>query len=222
MTSATTPRVTAESRTKALVGRLLAAIKYEVRSVHHRLFDNFEFIHINRTGGTSIVKALGLPFEHKTALDIIGRIGQAEWDRRFSFAVVRNPWDKVVSHYHHRVQINLTGLGVATIPFGEWVRQAYGDRNPAYYDPPLMFAPQLDWISGRDGSIVVDSICRFENLENDFATVARRIGRQATLPHLNSSRHGLYREYYDAETARIISDRFQKDIEAFGYSFGPL
>ena len=219
MDSATKSRRSAENRLGAIGGRLLDRLKYDIRFARHRLFDNFEFVHINRTGGTSIVKALGLPFEHKTAQEIIGRIGQDQWDRRFSFAFVRNPWDKVVSHYHHRVQINLTELGVKTIPFNAWVRQTYRDQNPAYYRPPLMFAPQLDWISGRDGTLLVDFVGRFEALDRDFATVAGRIGRTVSLPHLNSSIHKRYQEYYDDEAANIIAAWFRKDIDAFGYTY---
>ena len=219
MTSATQSRRSGENRLGVIGGRLLDKLKYDIRSARHRLFDNFEFVHINRTGGTSIVKALGLPFEHKTALEIIGRMGQAQWDKRFSFAFVRNPWDKVVSHYHHRVQINLTELGVKTIPFNTWVGETYRDQNPAYYDPPLMFAPQLDWISGQDGALLVDFVGRFERLEADFSAVAGRIGRSVSLPHLNSSIHKRYREYYNDEAATIVAAWFRNDIDAFGYTF---
>jgi hypothetical protein len=212
------PRPPSVERFRSL-RRRYRSVKDSLLSVSHRLFDDFEFIHINRTGGTSIVKALRLPFEHRTALEIIERIGQAKWDRLLSFTVVRNPWDKVVSDYHHRILTNKTGLGVRTIPFGEWVRHAYQDQNPTYFYPPLMFAPQIDWICAPDGSIAVDYVCRFENLENDFETVARRINRRVALPHLNRSNHGHYRDYYDNETAAIVKRWFLKDIEAFGYTF---
>jgi hypothetical protein len=115
------------------------------------------------------------------------------------------------------VQTNQTQLGARPIPFGAWLVSAYRDKNPEYYDKPPMFAPQVDWISGSDGSIVVDFICRFEDLAHDFEIVTQRIQRRATLPHLNRSNHGDYRDYYNAETAAIVATWFRKDIELFGY-----
>ena len=69
---------------------------------------DFIFIHINKTGGTSIEKALGLEKDHLTASEKKTAIGKQKWKKIYSFAFVRNPWDKVVSHYHHRVKMNIT------------------------------------------------------------------------------------------------------------------
>lgn len=181
--------------------------------------DNFVFIHINKTGGSSIEKALNLPFEHKTALEKIAEIGRQEWESRFIFSVIRNPWDKVVSHYHYRVQTNQTGLGVNTIGFKEWVRLAYGNKDPLYYDKPKMFMPQVDWLTDGNRRILVDFICRFENLDEDFRVVCSEIGRNASLPHLKASKRGNYRDYYDSKTVEIVARWFSKDIENFGYAF---
>ena len=78
--------------------------------LRYRYLDPFVFIHINKTGGTSVSKALNIPLEHKTAIQFIDEMGQAAWDRKLSFVTVRNPWDKVVSHYHHRLQSDHTDL----------------------------------------------------------------------------------------------------------------
>jgi hypothetical protein len=182
-------------------------------------FDDFVFIHINKTGGSSIEKVLSLPFEHKTALEKIAEMGRNRWDRRFSFAVVRNPWDKVVSHYAYRVQTNQTGLKDRPLEFGEWVRRAYGDRDPAYYDNARMFMPQTDWITDTQGTLLVNTVCRFETLSTDFGEVCARIGRRVVLLHEKASRHGHYRQYYDEQTRALIGDRFRSDLDNFGYEF---
>ena len=112
---------------------------------HEKYFRPYVFIHINKTGGSSVEAALRLPFEHKTALEKEAELGPALWRRKHKFAFVRNPWDKVVSHYHYRVQTNQTGLGDASLSFGDWVRAVYRDRDPRYYDEPRMFVPQWEW-----------------------------------------------------------------------------
>ena len=62
---------------------------------------DFTFVHIQKTGGTSIRVALGLPKvppgKHWSAARHRAALGREEWERRFTFAFVRNPWDRLVS-----------------------------------------------------------------------------------------------------------------------------
>lgn len=181
---------------------------------------DFIFVHINKTAGSSIEEALGLRFRHRTARQIIGEIGLEKWRNCFTFAVVRNPWDKVLSHYSYRVQTDQTGMGDGCVGFSEWVREAYGKRNPRFYDKPMMFMPQADWISDVEGRILVNFVAHFENLQADFDNVCARIGRDPVmLPHRKQSRHGDYRGYYDAESRGIVADWFRRDLEQFEYDF---
>jgi len=202
---------------------VISKLKYKVRDygalLHTKYVASVIFVHINKTGGSSIEQALGLPFQHRTALEIRQAIGGRKWDARFSFAFVRNPWDKVASHYHYRVKTNQTGLAERTLPFTEWVRLAYGEHAAPYYDQPKMFMPQVKWLRGNDGAMLVNFIGRFERLSEDFATVCSRIGRSATLPHVKSSPRGDYRSYYDDRSAEIVAREFAEDIRAFSYEF---
>lgn len=199
-------------------------LKYPLKQWYARLhakhIADCLFIHINKTGGSSIERALGLPFQHRTAVEMMSIVGRRRWRRKFTFAFVRNPWDKAYSHYRFRVRTNQTGLGDRPIPFPEWVRQAYGERNPRYYRRPLMFQPQMEWIGDKDGHVLVEFVGRFERLHEDFAEVCRVLDRDAELPHLKSSgARADYREVYDDSSALIIAERFAADIERFGYTF---
>ena len=90
----------------------------------------FKFIHINKTGGVSINNNLGWPVKmHEDALEIKNKIGDKNWKKHFTFSFVRNPWDKVVSHYHYRKLKNIHGLKDDPIEFNEWVKLAYGEKN---------------------------------------------------------------------------------------------
>jgi hypothetical protein len=177
----------------------------------------FSFVHINKTGGSSIEKALGLPFAHLTALELREVVGAERWERRFSFGFVRNPWDRVVSHYHYRVKTNQTGLGADPIPFGEWVIRAYGERDPVYYDQPKMFQPQFLWLCDQSGREMVDFVGRFERLHEDFDEVCRRLRVEAELPHLKKSSHRPARDLYSPETRALIGQLFAEDVERYGY-----
>ena len=179
----------------------------------------FIFIHINKTGGSSIEQALNLPLDHRTALEKIAEVGRDSWDRLLTFTVVRNPWDKVASHYHYRVETNQTGLGDQHIDFNAWVKRTYGVKDQYYYDKPRMFMPQIDWIADEYGRILVDEIIRFENLKSEFDRVLQKLGISATLPHVKKSDRGNYWEYYDSEAIDIVHKWFERDIELFGYQF---
>ncbi len=185
----------------------------------NKYLDRFIFIHINKTGGSSIEKALKLPLEHKTALEKIKEIGRARWDSKLTFTVVRNPWDKVVSHYHYRVQRNHPSLRDNPIEFNQWVKLAYGDNDPLYYDKPRMFMPQIKWIEDQKGNILVDEIVHFERLESELNKALNKVGVSVSLPHVKKSRHGSYRDYYNDETIEIVHNWFKRDIEMFGYRF---
>lgn len=204
----------------------MGLLAYQLRDYYARLHTRyvaaFSFVHINKTGGTSIEKALQLPFQHRTALELLGLIGERRWTERFSFAFVRNPWDKVASHYYFRVKTNQTGLRTNPIPFADWVRLTYGEQALPYYDQPKMFMPQVEWISDASGKIIVDYVGRFERLQADFAEVCQRIGRTAALPHVKQSTSGDYRTHYDDSTAEIVRRWFAKDLAEFGYTFDPV
>lgn len=199
--------------------KLLRKIRSNIHRLRYRHFDKFVFIHINKTGGSSIEKALKLPFEHKTAVQKIDEMGRVDWNSRFTFTVVRNPWDKVVSHYHYRVLTNQTSLGDNPISFNEWVLRTYGEQDSYYYDKPNMFMPQLDWIEDDSENILVNRVFRFENLDEEFSELMQILNKHAVLPHVKQSMRGGYREYYDKQSYQIIESWFKRDINKFGYKF---
>jgi len=187
----------------------------------HRYLHNYEFIHISKTAGSSIKYALGVPWEnkHKTAHEKIEELGQRVWDRKFTFTVVRNPWDRAVSEYHYRIRTNQNELGENPIAFSDWIRLTYQEVDPFYQDDPQMFMPQADWVYNKSGKCLVDFICRYERLREDFAHVCLKVGVSADLPHMNATDHGSYRDCYDDETSEIVAKWFRKDIEQFEYTF---
>ncbi|RMF91729.1 MAG: sulfotransferase, partial [Nitrospinota bacterium] len=134
------------------------------------------------------------------------------YDRFFSFAFVRNPWDWQVSlyfymlktrdHFQHRLIHSMQG-------FEEYIRwRVREDRHL-----------QKDFVTDEAGNLLVDFVGKYENLEQDFAQVCARIGIQAALPHLNQSGHRNYREYYNERTRNLVYDAFKEDIEFFHYTF---
>ena len=78
---------------------------------------------------------------------------------------------------------------------------------------------QTRLVADRRGRTLVSFLGRFESLAADFDHICRRIGVTATLPRSNPSVHGDYREYYSPRLAALVRDHFAEDIERFGYEF---
>ncbi len=173
-----------------------------------------EFIHINKTGGSSVEHALGLPFSHQTASMRIHRLGVEEWNRRYSFTFVRNPWDRIVSQYHYRRGRGRLGRD---LEFPEWIRATLVNRDEELKGWAVMFMSQADRITGPDGALLVDDVYRFESFEADFGRLCQRLRVDVSLPHTKPSTHRHYSEYYDAETADIVGEVFRRDVDLFDY-----
>jgi hypothetical protein len=176
--------------------------------VSHSL--KFIFVHINKTGGTSIKNAVKPVLgegdfnnlgegKHLSAHDIQKRYPE-EWDDYFTFGFIRNPWDRTVSRYFFWKQMNQKKVPAS---FEEFVKSG----QFASYTLCGMLC------IGKNP--IVDFIGRFENLNNDFAEICSRIGIEITLPHINGSKHNHYASYYDSETWQIVQDHYKNDVEKF-------
>jgi len=182
---------------------------------------SYIFVHINKTAGTSVGRAIGLPVkDHLTAKEIIARVGKQNWNASYKFTVVRNPWDKVVSLYEYRRKKNKTQIASRSITFTEWVELTHGEnRNPFYYDNVKSFQAQVEWLKDDDDHITIDFVARFETLRADFEQIRDAIGTRADLPHLNAGSRKSYKDYYTDETREIIARWYHEDIEVFAYTF---
>jgi hypothetical protein len=204
---------------------------------------NCIFVHIPKTGGTSIETALDMfdDWKIEQPQKLFGLIASTElqkhgflsaflqhltfseiqtistdWQDFFSFSFVRNPWDKMVSMYSN--------------PDPHMVKQA---RQQGIELTKISFAEFIN-NTGKIQHIhlleqhkfifdnnkqLVDFIGRFENLEADFQQLTKLIGISCQLPHRNKSQRKSYQDYYDSDTQAIVAERYQQDISMFGYSF---
>lgn len=201
----------------------------------------FGFIHIQKNAGISISKLISggindtqrVVSRHARVRDVIPSIGCDEWKELYTFAVVRNPWDRLVSWYSMIAQ-NTHRYD----PFF-WKKPSiwrYAVKNSQDFrsfilncDAVVMdggieksFAfDQMSYIEDSDGEIGVTFVARYENISDDLATVWKTLDVELPAPpRLNASKRPRdYRDHYDAETRGIVAKRFRRDIEAFGYSF---
>jgi hypothetical protein len=176
---------------------------------------NYLFIHINKNAGRSIEQSLQITKFHATALEYKKQIAPEIWETLFTFAFVRNPWDRAVSLYKYRV---LRGRVAESTPFKHWLSETFSDLTKKPYMKRVN-APQMKWLVDESGKIIVDFIGRFENLEEDFQTLCNIINVDTQLLHINKTKHKHYSYYYDKECYEIVYNWFKEDIDNFNYGF---
>jgi len=184
----------------------------------------FIFTHIPKTGGSSVhyffinidrshVKSV---IRHKTTAQIKAGIEKKVFEDYFKFAYVRNSWDRELSLYTYITQSRhhfFHKEAVKCNDFSTYLKQTYHDKRLAYH--------QYDWVSDKNGDLLVDFVGRFENLQQDFIIICDKIGiPYIKLPQKNKSNHKHYTEYYDDETRELVAQKYARDIEYFGYEFG--
>lgn len=201
----------------------------------------FVFVHVAKTAGTSIRAALkpysvqapnskfysflrlfDLPkdyrrfkFPRHAFLSAAHRkLPPDIYQNYFKFAVVRNPWDRLVSCYHS----------------DHGLKQ---DRNPNknYKAPPKFFDYlekqrkrenfQLERITDLDGQIGLDFMLRFERIDEDIKTLADKLDVSIDLPRLNPSlrQKASFQDYYDQESRNFVARHWQREIEMLDYKF---
>ena len=149
---------------------------------------------------------------HAKAREIKRELPPEVYDKCYKFAFVRNPWDRLVSSYHHLLKDtwDLKHKIVTSMEsFDEFVDWSVSKNNSL----------QKDFIADKSGKIIVDFIGKYETLEKDFEQVCKKLKIQAHLPQKNKTEHKDYRNYYTKRTKKIVENIFQEDIELFGYTF---
>ena len=157
-----------------------------------------------------------MPFEdsHNSAAEAVKVIGQKVFDKYFSFAFVRNPWDWQVSYYNFHVK------WTPRTP-NPWIDQIKSFPDFTAYIRWRCANPELqkDFIYSADEKLLVNFVGRYENINEDFQTICNRIGIRAELPMANVSKTKPYQEYYAPETVELVRKTFAADIRLFGYDF---
>lgn len=210
---------------------------------------NFLFVHIAKTGGTSVRAALqplrwrdpwyyplflcsrlshlsghriGTKFpRHSRIVAAKEMLPEAFFQGLYKFAIVRNPWDLQVSSYHH-IRRERPNLIAHIKDFDHFLQWKLDPQRTYQYHIDTSIQSQLDYLIDLRGELQVDFIGRHESLGADFAHICEEIGvKKLKLPHKRQAkdRKKDFRSYYSDDLAQQVGDYFSRDIEALGYRF---
>ena len=215
----------------------------------------FIFLHVAKTGGRSInvslKERLGERGSFYTAqidprVDVIGRklgveardlVGRDRWNDYFTFAFVRNPYDRAVSIYEHLRTTFVSDQGkprrlqsakahllekilshldreFESLTFADFVTGVIRDRVVENYH----WDSQANAVTDESGDVMFDFLGRFENLQQDFEKCCGRIGIPTyQLPHHNRARRKDWKTYYTPALLEIVHQCYAEDFEILDY-----
>lgn len=185
--------------------------------------DKLFFIHIPKTAGTSIEKAINgednpLWARHYSYKQFSLYPKKYTPSDYYIFTVVRNPWDRIYSCFlWSKYKSNHAHFWCDS--FEEYLRfvENYdtkgGDNNSLLND--------FDWWTG--GVQNLNHVVRFENLESDLMPIKEYLGRDFSIQHINTNpikNSSIdYRSVYDRYGVDLIREKYKQEIETFDYSF---
>tara|TARA_R110002110_G_scaffold66276_7_gene181753 strand:- start:71 stop:736 length:666 start_codon:yes stop_codon:yes gene_type:complete len=205
------------------------------------------FVHIPKTAGSSIANRLynenlktgedSLENEkHESILTIKGYLEPLYFHQYFKFAIVRNPYDRLVSWYHYYQDLWGSGNSCSDPCDPEHIKRfldmdfdAYvaAIKKPHEWDchkgiacPIHMIAPQYKYIIGFGNYILVDYVGKIEDIDIHWKAISERVGLEYNpLDILNKVEHDKYNKYYDHVPTRMKVDiLYNEDFKYFGYS----
>lgn len=149
----------------------------------------------------------------------------------FSFTMVRNPWDRLVSAWADKLHtarstrekriksLGATGVhaALAASDFSAFVEMLPGSQ---LFNTDVHFKPQARIVEAAE----INYTARFENYEQEVRRILDWVGisdNTVTIPRRNATTAVARNldDWYDAKTRQIVEVLYAEDIERWGYLF---
>ena len=147
-------------------------------------------------------------YNHISALEVKAKIGYEIWNSYYKFCFERNPWDRIISHYYWHYK---------TEPRPE-ISDYIVSGNP------IILKNRGLNLYTIDGSIAVDKVCRFENINQELEEIRVKLGipEKLVLPRAKSKFRKDRRNYRDilSNIDEVnITRLFKDEIDLLNYTF---
>ncbi len=186
------------------------------------------FVHIPKTGGTSIQtslqsiddlpNALRIRTKHETLRGFCSRTN-IDINGYTVLAVTRHPLERWVSLFHYLVKFKArSGKHIVSLTTADDLVHSLRDRDDGLMKTHSI-KPQYSFLeSGLNMKPDLKfRILRFESLEQDFRNFCQAFHLDLQLPRLNVSKSHDYRAELTSTSMDYLHTYYQKDFETFGY-----
>ena len=174
--------------------------------------NDFIFVHIPKTGGTSILSKIDqrswikyAPFGHDPLFVLEKNNNLSDV---FSFCVVRNPYRRIFSYFNHFKKMNDIDCS-----FNDFL---YFIKSNQHFDKtPMIVYPQSFYVYNNQGEIGIDKIYRyeqFEEIEIDFKVKFEKLNVG------NYTKEDYQLVYENQENVDLVKELFYVDFVNFQYS----
>ena len=197
-------------------------------SVFHKW--NIVFVQIPKNASSSIYNRLenksdeNISGNHSTYLEDMQSQDPELFESYFSFAVIRNPYDRLVSAFEFASMdenFNQEGLN-----FENFVKKC-DDVGPNFYvNQPIYFTPQYKFITIKN-ILLVDKIIHYENINDEWSELVEKLNTMHNFAPIKSSldiinptpykQNKNWEDYYNPDLKNIVYNLYKKDFEIFKY-----
>lgn len=137
-----------------------------------------------------------------------------------TFAVIRNPYDRMVSEFHWFEEMGTVSFQEAR-QINEWIIQKLEDcqQKQHFYSH---FLPQHYYVYDANGQRMIDHVLRYENLSQEFPKLVQRFNLPIVLPdkrlHKRDSANMYFtKEHLSDKAINLINTFYEKDFKLLGY-----
>lgn len=199
----------------------------------------FAFIHVMKSGGTSVKAALSdraTPFSeltgfkqyviqeyaewfykipninHAPAIALQSFLGAEKWASLQTFAIVRNPWDWIASLYVYirRNKNHVQHRYVKELTFEEFVAFECKTRR----------LTQSDFLCNDNGEMLINKLFKLEEMDAELPGFLNTLlGEEVTMARKNVSERAHYRDIHTPRTRNLVENCYGADIERFEYAY---